>query len=173
MVRHSADPEAAHASAVLHGDGLISLQWRERRGAFMRDPEDQIVFPKTKTSVIQLERSGKRLTMRVAGWGEPLQVVGSHEMPNLPDSVLAGLFICSHDAEVVEEARIWNVRIDKPVADNYNGGRDGYLGCRLELLNVTDGSRKVIHQSAARFEARFRPVRSATLHFRAAWHGGW
>jgi TolB protein len=153
MVRHGADPEAAHASAVIHGDGLIAMQWRELRGAFMRDPEDEIFFPKKKASVIQVERSGNTIIMRVANWGEPLQLVGSHEMKNMPEEVLAGLFICSHEADVVEEARIWNVRIDKPVADNYNAGRDGYLGCRLELLNVTDGNRKVIHQSATRFEA--------------------
>lgn len=153
MVRSGADPESAHISAVLHGDGLISLQWRSLRGAFMRDPEDQIVFPKTKASTIQVERTGKNITMRVANWGEPLQTVGSYKMENLPDEVLAGLFICSHDPDVIEEARIWNVRIDKPVPDNYNGGRDGYLGCRLELLNVTDGKRKVIHETNTRFEA--------------------
>lgn len=153
MVRHSAEPEAAHASAVIHGDGLISLQWRELRGAFMRDPEDQVVFPKTKASTIQLERSGRKLTMRVAAWGEPLQTVGMHEMTSMPDEVLAGLFICAHNPDVTEEARIWNVRIDKPVPDNYNAGRDGFLGCRLELLNVADGSRKVIHESKGRFEA--------------------
>jgi TolB protein len=153
MVRHGADPEAAHASAVIHGDGLIAMQWRELRGAFMRDPEDEIFFPKKKASVIQLERTGNLIIMRVANWGEPLQEVGSHEMKNMPEEVLAGLFVCSHEADAVEEARIWNVRIDRPVADNYNAGRDGYLGCRLELLNVTDGNRKVIHQSATRFEA--------------------
>ena len=60
MVRSSADGESAHVSAVLHGDGLISLQWRSLRGAYMRDPEDQIVFPKTKASAIQLERFGEK-----------------------------------------------------------------------------------------------------------------
>lgn len=153
MVRHSAEPESAHASAVIHGDGLISLQWRELRGAFMRDPEDQIVFPKKKATVIQLERAGKKLIMRVGNWGEPLQFVGAHEMSNMPEEVLAGLFICSHDAEVTEEARMWNVRIDKPVPDDYNAGRDGYLGCRMEIINIADGARKVIHESKTRFEA--------------------
>jgi Tol biopolymer transport system component len=153
MVRYGNDAESAHASATIHADGLIALQWRELRGAFMRDPQDQIVFPKKKASTIQLERSGSKMIMRVAAWGEPLQTVGSHEMNNMPEEVLAGLFLTSHNVDETEEARIWNVRIDKPVADNYNPGRDGYLGCRLELLSVFDGNRKVIHQSATRFEA--------------------
>lgn len=153
MVRHGDDAEAAHASAVIHADGLIALQWRELRGAFMRDPEDEIFFPKKKASVIQVERSGKTIVMRVAGPGEPLQTVGSHEMTAMPEEVLAGLFICSHDAEVTEQARIWNVRIDKPVSDNYNAGQNGFLGCRLEILDVATGNRKTIHESKTRFEA--------------------
>jgi len=153
MVRGGAEADAAHASAVLHGDGLITLQWRELRGAYMRDPEDEIFFKKTKTQVIQLERSGNTITMRIANAGEPLQLVGSHEMQGLPEEALAGLVICSHDPEVVEQARVWNVRIDQPVANDYNPNKEGYLGCRMELLDVTTGARKVIHEAPGRFEA--------------------
>jgi TolB protein len=153
MVRGTTDAESAHASAVLHGDGLITLQWRELRGAYMRDPEDEIFFKKKKAQIIQLERSGKTITMRIANPGEPLQLVGSHDMPSLPDEVLAGVFMCSHNADITEEAKIWNVRIDQPVAENYNPGKDGWIGCRLELLDVTSGARKVIHESTGRFEA--------------------
>src|SRR5687768_11398276 len=39
MIRGSLNENAAHASAVLHGDGLTVLQWRELPGALMRDPE--------------------------------------------------------------------------------------------------------------------------------------
>jgi Tol biopolymer transport system component len=53
----------------------------------------------------------------------------------------------------MEEANIWNVRIDKPVADNYDPGMGGYLGCRLETMNVTDGKRMVIYENKDRFEA--------------------
>jgi TolB protein len=154
MVRESTAADASHMTATVHGgDGLIALQWRPLRGAHMRDPQDEIFFPKKSAQVIQLERSGKKLIMRVANWGEPLQDVGSQEMPDMRDSVLAGIFVCSHDTAVVEEARVWNVRIDRPVADNYDPGRDGWIGCRLEVMNVFDGKRKVIHESKGRFEA--------------------
>ena len=66
--------------------------------------------------MIQLQRIGKRLIMRVGHVGEPLRAVGSHEMTNMPDEAILGLFICSHDPEVIEEARIWDVHIDQPVA---------------------------------------------------------
>jgi Tol biopolymer transport system component len=153
MIRESEDEEAASIGATLHGDGLTVLQWRALRGAFMRDPEDQIFSPKSNYKILQLERAGNTITMRAAHAGEPLQFIGSHEMDNLKDSVLVGLFICSHNPDVTEEARAWNVRLDKPAADGYNPGREGWLGCRLETMNVFDGIRKVIFEKPGRFEA--------------------
>jgi TolB protein len=153
MVRGSKDDDAMHISAVAHGDGLTVLQWRRLRGAFMRDPEDEVFSPKKNYRTIQLERSGDEITMRAAHPGEPLQTIGSVTLEDLPDEVLAGLFISSHNPDVVEEANVWNVRIDQPVSDAYNPGREGYLGCRLELMNVFDGKRIVIHEESGRFEA--------------------
>jgi len=153
MVRESEDESAASINATLHGDGLTVLQWRELRGAYMRDPEDQIFTPKNKYNILQLERSGNTITMRAAHQGEPMQTIGSHTMTSFRDSVLVGLFISSHNADVVEQAQAWNVRIDRPVADNYNPGREGWLGCRLETMNVFDGKRKVIYEKNGRFEA--------------------
>jgi TolB protein len=153
MLRQSKDDDAVHYSAVSHGDGLTVLQWRGLRGAYMRDPEDEITWSKKAPYVIQLERSGNTITMRVAHSGEPLQTVGSHEAENMQEEILIGLFICSHNADVIEQARVWNVRIDQPVLENYNPGQEGYLGCRLETMNVFDGKRRVIYESPDRFEA--------------------
>src|SRR5690606_5134685 len=75
------------------------------------------------------------------------------EMTSFGDSVLVGLFISSHNADVVEQAYAWNVRLDRPVADDYNPGREGWLGCRLETMNVFDGKRTVIYEKDGRFEA--------------------
>lgn len=153
MVRPSTEDNAEHVSAVSHGDGLSVLQWRGLPGALMRDPQDEIFAPKKNYQIIQLERKGKVFSMRVAHPGEPLQTVGSHSMEEMPDEVLAGLFICSHNENVVEEARMWNVRIDQVVADDYNPYRSGFIGSRLEILTVADGKRKIIHESTGRFEA--------------------
>jgi len=153
MVRGSLNDNAAHVTATVHGDGLTLLQWRELPGALMRDPEDELFFPKKNFQIIQVERTGKKITMRVAHPGEPLQTIGSHDMNSLPDEVFAGLFISSHNEAVVEQATVWNVRIDKTVPDTYNGYRDGALPSRLEIMNVADGTRKVIYESDNRFEA--------------------
>lgn len=153
MIRASLEEDAAHACAVLHGDGLTVLQWRTMRGAYMRDPEDEIFAPKKNYTILQLERKGRKIIMRGAHPGEPLQEIGSTESVALPNEVFAGLFICSHNAEVMEQGVAWNVRVDKPVPDAYNPDREGYIGCRMEIMNVFDGKRKVIRESRGRFEA--------------------
>ena len=153
MVRESTDEASAATSACTHVDGLTVMQWRGLRGAYMRDPEDEIFYLKKNYGTIQLERNGKRITMRVAHPGEPLQIVGYHDMTEMKDTVLAGLFLCAHDPESIAEAKMWNVRIDKPVSYTYNPSQQGWLGCRLEIMQVADGARKVIHESKGRFEA--------------------
>jgi TolB protein len=153
MIRWSTNEKSPHISGTLHGDGLTVLQWRSTEGASMRDPEDQIFAPDSTYNVIQIEREGKKIIMRAAGHGKPFDEIGSHEMNNMPDEVLAGLFICSHDSAVTEEVKVWNVRIDKPVPDGYNPNQSGFLGCRLETVNVFTGNRKVIYENTQRFEA--------------------
>ncbi len=152
MIRESEDDRAAHISATLHGDGLTVLQWRELRGAFMRDPDDEIFTPKSGYNIMQIERKEDEFIMRAAHDGEPLQLIGCHKMA-FGDSAMVGLFINSHNEEVSEQAKVWNVRIDQPVADGYNPGREGYLGCRLETMDVFTGKRKVIFEKDDRFEA--------------------
>jgi hypothetical protein len=60
MVRASKDDDAMHVSAVVHGDGLTVLQWRRLRGAFMRDPEDEIFTPKNPTGQFKLNATEKK-----------------------------------------------------------------------------------------------------------------
>ncbi len=175
MVRESDDEYAVNISACSHIDGLTVLQWRGLRGAFMRDPEDEIFAPKKGGEIIQLERSGKTFIMRIAHPGEPLQVVGTHRMNELKDEVLAGLFICSHDSSSYTEAKVWNVRIDYPISgDEYNSSPSAKVlaepeeqGCRMETIHIADGMRKVILESKSRFEAPNWMPNGKTLLFNA------
>ena len=153
MIRESLNDNAAHLSAAVHGDGLTVVQWRPAQGESMRDPEDQVRAPKRDYQILQLEREGTTITMKAAMPGEPLQEIGSQTMTNLPNEVFVGIFLTAHDENAIEEAKAWNVRIDKPVANDYNANVDGWIGSRLEILNVFTGNRKIIHQSNGRFEA--------------------
>ncbi len=159
MVRESTDEGAASMNGCKHIDGLTVLQWRPYRGMYMRDPEEELFYPKQGGQTMQLERNGNAITMRVAHPGEPLQTVGSATI-ELKDSVLVGFYICSHDSNKLAEAKVWNVRIDKPISHPYTSNPHvvtppvtDVLGSRLELLDVFSGKRKVIYEAKDRFEA--------------------
>ncbi len=144
MVRASEDDNAQHATAVVHGDGLTVLQWRETKGAIMRDPQDEIFAPKANYQIIQLERKGKELIMRAAHVGEPLQLIGSHVLVGLPNEVLAGLFICSHNPTVLEEARITNVRIETAKTSGQTGVG---VKCPKGAMLYFDGTAEMLHKN--------------------------
>ncbi len=159
MIRESTDDGAASMNACKHIDGLTVLQWRPYHGMFMRDPEEELFYPKQGGQTIQLERTGRLVTMRIAHPGEPLQTVGTAEI-ELKDSVLVGLYICSHDSDHTASAKVWNVRIDKPIIHPYTSNPHvttppltEELGSRLEVMSIADGMRKVIHEGTGRFEA--------------------
>jgi hypothetical protein len=156
MIRESTDEGAASANSCKHIDGLVVLQWRPYRGMFMRDPEEERFYPKKGGQTIQLERIGKTITMRIAHPGEPLQFVGSCETDALGGEVLAGIYILSHDSNAIASAKVWNVRIDKPVIHEYTSNPHAVLppvndlfGSRLEILDIADGSRKIVHEVAS------------------------
>jgi len=160
MIRESTDEGAASANACNHIDGLVVLQWRPYKGMFMRDPEEEKFYAKKGGQTIQLERIGKIITMKIAHPGEPLQLVGSCETDALNGEVLAGLYICSHDSNTVAHAKVWNVRIDKPVIHEYTSNPHAVmppvtevLGSRLEILDLATSRRKVLREAPGRFEA--------------------
>jgi TolB protein len=65
MIRESTDESSIHVSAVEHGDGLTVLQWRSVKGENMKDPEGEIFYPDKNFEVIQLQRIGKKIIMRI------------------------------------------------------------------------------------------------------------
>jgi hypothetical protein len=178
MIRESTDEGAASANACKHIDGLVVLQWRPYRGMYMRDPEEERFYPKKGGQTIRLERIGKTITMKIAHPGEPLQLVGTCETDALEKEVLVGLYICSHDSDHVANARVWNVRIDKPVIHPYTSNPHvvqpvfhDVLGSRLEMLDIVDGSRRVIRETAGRFESPERSSDKKYVYYNANVNG--
>ncbi|WP_424494306.1 TolB family protein [Salinimicrobium sp. GXAS 041] len=152
MIRKTIEEDEAHASASLTGNGTTFFEWREVEDT-SRDSQRQISSPKTSYDILQLERKGEDIIMRAAHFGEPLQKISQRKIKALEGEVLVGLFNMSEEGKQVQPAKFWNVRIDKPVLDDYDPGKKGWLGCRLETLDVESGMRKVIYQKDDRFEA--------------------
>ena len=105
----------------------------------------------TEADVIQLERKGTTYILSLARFGEPFVVEQITDI-DLGDEVYAGLFVCSHATDVVEQATFSNVRVVVPAKDDFVPYRD-FLGSYLEILDIETGHRRVIYGSGERFEA--------------------
>ncbi len=146
-MRGSLDEDSPYADAVVHGDGLTSLQSRREKGGLT----EQIVSAAKGADFLQLERRGNRFTMSAARFDEPLATSVLEELP-LGDEVYVGLFLCSHNVDVVEQAIFRDVRIIRPAKADFTPYRD-YVGSVLEILDVATGRRQVVRRSAEPFEA--------------------
>jgi len=149
MIRESAEQRGAYISGTLHGKGTVKLEWREHQTTETDQGTNDLDFK--QADIIQLERKGNDITLRASRAGQPLQEIEKHTATSFENTVLAGLFIGAQNTAA--SASVWNVRIDRPVADDYKPETSGYLASRLEILDVTTGKRTVIHQSKGRFEA--------------------
>lgn len=170
MIRAEATPSSAQVNAVVHGNGLTVLQWRSESGARMLYPQDEAFYSKRNVQTIQLERRGNIFVMRVARYGEPLQIVGFHQMKNMGADVLAGLFVCAHDSNELQEAKVWNVRIEKPVPATYDPNRVWRIVSRLETMDVFNGNRRVVYTTKGRIESPVWMARDKKILFSQEGH---
>jgi len=140
MVRKSLDGNSAHVNAVEHGDGLTSLQFRRIAGAQTEEHKFKI----SKANILQLERKGNQYIMRAAIYGEPFQTDTISDI-DLGDEVYVGLFVGSHNSDVLETGVFSNVRITVPFNGNSDQRTQMTLGSNLELLEIASGKREIIY----------------------------
>jgi Tol biopolymer transport system component len=131
----------------VHGDGLTSLQYRKEAGSDIKEEKFDLKAP----DMIQLERRGNRFIMSVAPYGE-LYTVKEVADVDLGDEVYVGLYICSHNADVMEKAQFDNVRITVPARESLVPYRE-YIGSNIELFDLATGKRKTIYSEPTSLQA--------------------
>jgi Tol biopolymer transport system component len=140
MVRKNLDGNSPHVNAVEHGDGLTSLQFRRTAGAQTEEHKLKM----THANILQLERKGNQYIMRAAIYGEPFQTDTISGI-DLGDEVYVGLFVGSHNEDVLETGVFSNVRITVPYKGESNQQTAMSLGSNLELLEIASGRRDIIY----------------------------
>ena len=108
MVRQGLAADDAYADVAVHGDGLISFQYRRTKGGITEEVKSPVKGPAT----VRLERNGDAFTLFVTPQGKPQVKVGPVTLA-LKDPVYVGLAVCSHDAEVSETAVFSGVRFEE------------------------------------------------------------
>ena len=140
MVRKSLDGNSPHVNAVVHGDGLTSLQFRRTAGAQTEEHRFQLKF----ANILQLERKGNIYIMRAAIYGNLFQTDTISGI-DLGDEVYVGLFVGSHNPDVLETGVFSNVNISAPLPGESDQNTQMTLGSRIEILDVSYDHREVIY----------------------------
>ncbi|WP_163717875.1 PD40 domain-containing protein [Mangrovibacterium lignilyticum] len=147
MVREELFGGAAHVSAVVHGDGLAALQFRPHTNSNTEEVRSELSAP----NIIRLERQGQKFTFSMAVEGEAMQSIGLDES-DLSQELYLGLFVCSHDKGVLEEAVFDNVRLSIPAPNDFVPYKD-YIGSHIEILDLESGKRNIIFSSPKSLQA--------------------
>ena len=147
MIRDSLDEKSAHVSAVVHGDGLTSLQYRSKTGNNTEEMKSRTASP----DIIQLERQGDKYIFSCAVKGETFTTI-EVSGPEIKNKAHAGIFICSHEADVMETAVFDNVRLVMPAPADFVPYSD-YIGSHIEILDIESGKREIIHSSPLSLQA--------------------
>ena len=111
MVRQSLDADAPYADVAVHGDGLISLQYRREKGGVTEEVKSPLKGP----ARVRLDRKGDAFTLFVTPEGKPEAAAGPVTVA-LKRPVYVGLAVCSHDDTVSETAVFSNVELTAPSA---------------------------------------------------------
>ena len=146
IAREDLTHDAKYADACVHGDGLTSLQFRDTAAT----QTEQVVISSFHPTDIELQRVGNTFTFSAATFGENYKSVTKEIILN--DEVYAGLFICSHNADVMEKAVFSNVRIIIPPGKDYRPYRD-YIGSHVEIMDVQAGLRKIVYSAPNSLQA--------------------
>tara|TARA_R110000868_G_scaffold259361_1_gene517110 strand:+ start:9637 stop:11172 length:1536 start_codon:yes stop_codon:yes gene_type:complete len=146
-VRNSLDPHSEMVIGAIHGDGLISLQYRNEYKANV----EETVSPDSSSNVIQLARVGDTFYLSTAKKGSQFTTVETTST-GINNEVFAGIYICAHNSDVIEKAVFKNVRITKPAPKDLEQYQQ-YLGSRLEVLDLETRTRKVLYETEHSIQA--------------------
>lgn len=148
IARDKLTADSRYADASVHGGLplLTSLQFRAIDG----DTTGQVIISSNHPTEIEFERSGNTFTFSAATPGENYK--SATKQMALNEEVYAGLYICSHNEDVMEQAVFSNVRIIIPAPANFRPYTD-YIGSHLEVMDVATGHRKILYSAPNSLQA--------------------
>jgi TolB protein len=129
IIRDSLAPDSAYADIAVHGDGLVSLQYRSRTGEVTREVQSATNGARR----VSLIRRGSTIIPLVNG--EP---AGGSARIEFGNSVYVGLAVCSHDPAASETAEFSQVELttDSPSASR--------LYSTLETIDIASTDRRTV-----------------------------
>lgn len=145
-IRQDLDSDAAYASAVIHGNGMASLQYREGKGGQTHEVQSNINAPKR----LRLEKAGKYVSMQVGDDVASMRSSGGSFRMALTAPYYIGIGVCAHDSTRAETAVFSNVEIDSV---NLDMTAEPVLESTLERIDIASTDRTVVYHTEGHIEA--------------------
>ncbi|HVN80624.1 MAG TPA: hypothetical protein VMW38_16625 [Terriglobia bacterium] len=145
IIRQTLDPDSPYVDAVVHGDGLTSIQCREAQGDTTNEVQSNVSAPRR----IKIEKQGDYVFMSIAREGEPLHMAGGSFKLKLSEPFYIGLGVCAHDNNVLEKAVFSRVEM---TSGRSKAPGNPVLESTLEKVPIA-GDRRVVYHTRDHIEA--------------------
>jgi TolB protein len=150
MIRQNRTPGSPYADVMVHGDGMVSLQYRELQDG----PTRQIVSALRHPRRVRLEREGDFVYFSVAGEDGKLKHAGGSFRIAFQAPYMVGLALSAHDNAAVEAATFSDVVISVPqLAHVPDTGYAARVESTLEVLTISNRERRVVRHFEGKIEA--------------------
>jgi TolB protein len=148
VIRQSLEPDAPYADAVVHGDGLTSLQYREVKGGPTREIQSATKAPRR----LRIQKEGSYVFMSLADDGGDFRSAGGSFKIRFEDPFFVGIGVCSHDSTVMEQAVFSDVQISGDIKP-WSG--ESSLESTLETISIESKDRKAVYIAPKYIEGAF------------------
>jgi len=145
IFRQTLDPDSAYADAVVHGDGLCSIQYRESQGDHTHEIQSNVTAPKR----IRIEKRGAYVSMSVGDSAQEMKPAGGIFRINFEKSFYVGLGVCAHDTDRVETAVFSDVSLEQLAP----GVSTEEFESTLETIAIQSTDRRVVLHTPDHIEA--------------------
>ena len=151
MIRQNLTPGSPYADVMVHGSGLVSLQWRDVQDGPTHQIESNVEAP----SRVRLEREGDYVYFSVAGADGSLHHAGGNYRIQISGSYYVGLAVSAHNDALAESATFRNVTMTVPVLAHVpDTGYPARVESTLEVMEVGGGqTRRVVRHFDGKIEA--------------------
>ena len=151
MIRQDLTPGSPYADVMVHGSGLVSLQWRDVQDGPTHQIESNVTAPRR----VRLEREGEYVYFSVAGADGALHHAGGNYRIHLAGPYHVGLAVSAHNDARAERATFSHVELAVPVlAAVPDTGYPARGESTLEMMEVGGAqSRRVVRHFEGKIEA--------------------
>jgi TolB protein len=165
IFRQSLDADSVYVDIALHGNGLLALQYRDEKVGTTREIKSaspslvgtsmgtgaSLVTTKLAQALLRLTRRGNYVYLSVGPPmpGDVSAYDGESVRIPLQGDFYAGIGVCSHDKDAVEEATFSSVGLKNLPSST----GQPILYSTLETVPISSGDRQVVYFAPGRFEA--------------------